>query len=116
MFNGIFHIPRPRNEPCLQYAPGSPERAELKSKLKEMLNNQVEVPMIIGGQEVRNGNLADIRCPHDHQHILGRFHQADAEFAIKAVDAAEKAKKQWGEMPWESRRQISHDIKRSHNA
>ena len=103
MFNGIFHIPQPVNEPGLQYAPGSPERAELSAKLKEMLNEQVEVPMIIGGEEVRNGKLADIRCPHDHQHLLGRYHQADAEFAIKAVDAAQKAKKDWGEMPWESR-------------
>ncbi len=103
MFNGIFHIPQPVNEPGLQYAPGSPERAELSAKLKEMLNEQVEVPMIIGGEEVRNGKLADIRCPHDHQHVLGRYHQADAEFAIKAVDAAQKAKKNWGEMPWESR-------------
>jgi len=103
MFNGIFHIPQPANEPCLQYTPSSPERSELKNKLNEMLNQQVEVPMIIGGEEVRNGKLADIRCPHDHQHILGRYHQADPEFAIKAVDAAEKAKKEWGEMPWESR-------------
>jgi 1-pyrroline-5-carboxylate dehydrogenase len=103
MFNGIFHIPQPVNEPGLQYAPGSPERAELSAKLKEMLNEQVEVPMIIGGEEVRNGKLADIRCPHDHQQVLGRYHQADAEFAIKAVDAAQKAKKDWGEMPWESR-------------
>ena len=71
MFNGIFHIPHPVNEPGLQYAPGSPERAELSAKLKEMLNEQVEVPMIIGGEEVRNGKLADIRCPHDHQHLLG---------------------------------------------
>ena len=103
MFNGIFHIPQPVNEPCLQYTPGSPERAELGAKLKEMLGEQVEVPMIIGGEEVRNGKLADIRCPHDHQHLLGKYHQADPEFAIRAVDAAEKAKKGWGEMPWESR-------------
>ncbi len=103
MFNGIFHIPQPVNEPCLQYAPGSGERAELQGKLKEMLGEQVDIPMIIGGEEVRNGNLADIRCPHDHQHLLGRYHQADAVYAIKAVDAAEKAKKEWGEMPWESR-------------
>jgi 1-pyrroline-5-carboxylate dehydrogenase len=103
MFNGIFHIPQPVNEPCLQYTPGSPERAELSAKLKEMLNEQVEIPMIIGGEEVRNGKLADIRCPHDHQHILGKYQQSDPEFAIKAVDAAEKAKKDWGVMPWESR-------------
>jgi 1-pyrroline-5-carboxylate dehydrogenase len=103
MFNGIFRIPQPVNEPCLQYAPGSPERDELSAKLREMLNGQIEVPMIIGGEEVRNGNLADICCPHSHQHLLGRYHQADGEFAIRAVDAAEKAKKEWGQMPWESR-------------
>ena len=58
MFNGIFHIPQPKNEPCFQYAPGSPERAELSAKLKEMLAGRIDVPMIIGGQEIRNGNLA----------------------------------------------------------
>jgi len=103
MFNGIFRIPQPVNEPCLQYAPGSPERTELSSKLQEMLNGQIDVPMIIGGQEVRNGNLADIRCPHNHQQVLGKYHQADGEYAIKAIDAAQEAKKQWGQMPWESR-------------
>jgi 1-pyrroline-5-carboxylate dehydrogenase len=103
MFNGIFRIPQPLNEPCLQYAPGSRERTELFSKLQEMLSGQIEVPMIIDGLEVRNGNLADIRCPHNHQHVLGKYHQADGEYAIKAIDAAEKAKKEWGQMPWESR-------------
>ncbi|UCG55963.1 MAG: L-glutamate gamma-semialdehyde dehydrogenase [Phycisphaerales bacterium] len=103
MFNGIFHIRRPANEPILQYGPGSPERSELAGKLHEMLGGHVEVPMIIGGEEVRNGNLADISCPHDHRHSLGKYHQADGEFAIKAIDAAEKAKKEWGRMPWESR-------------
>ena len=103
MFNGIFHIPQPKNEPCFQYAPGSPERAELSAKLKEMLAGRIDVPMIIDGKEVRNGKLADIRCPHDHQHVLGKYHQADADFAIKAIDAAEKAKRDWGRMPWESR-------------
>jgi len=103
MFNGIFHIPEPANEPGLQYAPGSPERTELGAKLKEMLGGQAEVPMIIGGKEVRNGKLADIRCPHDHKHLLGRYHQADVELVTRAIDAAEKTKRLWGEMPWESR-------------
>jgi len=103
MFNGIFHIPEPANEPGLQYAPGSPERAELAARLKEMLGEQAEVPMIIGGEEARSGKLADIRCPHDHKHLLGRYHQADAELVTRAVDAAEKTKRLWGEMPWESR-------------
>ena len=71
MFNGIFQIPQPRNEPALNYAPHSPERAQLQAKLKEMLADKVDVPMIIGGEQVRNGKLADIRCPHDHQHLLG---------------------------------------------
>ncbi|MHC4646071.1 MAG: L-glutamate gamma-semialdehyde dehydrogenase [Planctomycetota bacterium] len=103
MFNGIFHVRQPENEPCLQYALGSPEREELSGTLKEMLGRQVEVPMIINGEEVRNGKLADMRCPHDHQHLLGRYHEANALFVKKAVDAAENAKRQWGRMPWESR-------------
>ena len=103
MFNGIFHIPQPVNEPTLLYEPGNPARAELKAKLTEMLSRQTEVPMIIGGEEVRNGNLADIRCPHDHQHVLGKYHEADASYVTKAVDAAQKAKREWGTMPWESR-------------
>ncbi len=103
MFNGIFQIPRPINEPLLSYAPGSPEKAELKAMLKEMLGRQVEVPMIIGGQEVRNGKLADIRCPHDHRHILGSYHQGNALYVGKAIDAAEKARLEWGRMPWDAR-------------
>ena len=103
MNNGIFNIPQPANEPCLQYSPGSPERTELTTKLNEFLKDQIEVPMIIGGQEIHSDKLADISCPHDHKHILGRYHQADADSAIKAVDAAQEAKKDWSRMPWESR-------------
>jgi len=103
VFNGIFRIPQPRNEPVLDYAPGSPERAELKAKLGEMLGQQVDVPMIIGGEEIRNGRLADIRCPHDHHHLLGKYHQANALFVGKAIEAATEAKREWGEMPWDAR-------------
>ena len=103
MFNGIFQIPRPRNEPSLQYAPLSPERAELKAKLNDLLTNQAEVPMIIDGRETRSDNLADIRCPHDHHRKLGTYHQGNAEFIGKAIDAAQKNKRMWGEMPWDSR-------------
>ena len=103
MFNGIFQIPQPKNEPCLQYTPGSSEKKELKAKLQEMLAQKVDVPMIIGGEEVRNGNTADIICPHDHHHILGHYHQGDAAYMTKAIDAAEKAKKDWAVMPWDAR-------------
>jgi 1-pyrroline-5-carboxylate dehydrogenase len=106
MYNGIFKIPQPANEPCFQYAPDSPERAELTARLKKMLKDQVEVPMFIGGKEIRSGRSADICCPHDHKYILGQYHQADASFAIQAVEAAQKARKDWGRMPWESRAAI----------
>jgi len=103
MFNGIFQIPRPINEPLLNYAPGSPEKAELKAKLKEMLGRQVEVPMIIDGQEVRSGDLAEMHCPHDHRHILGSYHKGNALYVDKAITAAEKARHEWGRMPWDAR-------------
>jgi len=80
MFNGIFRVPRPVNEPVLSYAPGTAERSELQAKLKELLGSKTEVPMIIDGQDVQNGSLADMVCPHDHQHVLGRYHQANALF------------------------------------
>ncbi|MHC4400479.1 MAG: L-glutamate gamma-semialdehyde dehydrogenase [Planctomycetota bacterium] len=103
MFNGIFHVPQPVNEPVLDYAPGSPEKAELKAKLQEMLGETCDVPMIIGGEEVRNGALGQIPCPHDHQHVLGRFHQGNALFVEKAIEAANGARAQWSRMPWDSR-------------
>jgi len=103
MFNGIFNVPKPLNEPGLTYAPGTAERAELKAKLKEMLGAKADVPMMIGGEEIRNGRLMELRCPHDHQHILGHFHQAEAADVEKAVAAANEAKKEWGSMSWDSR-------------
>ncbi len=103
MFNGIFNIPKPTNEPVLAYAPGSPERAALKAQLKDMLATEADIPMIIGGEEVRNGELRDIRCPHDHGRLLGRGHVADETCVEKAILAANEAKKEWGAMAWDSR-------------
>jgi len=103
MFNGIFQVPQPVNEPVLNYAPASPEREEIRAKLGEMLGQKVDVPIIIGGEEIRNGHLTDIVCPHDHQHVLGTYHQGNALYVEKAIDAANKAKHDWGRMPWDSR-------------
>ncbi|HID74591.1 MAG TPA: L-glutamate gamma-semialdehyde dehydrogenase [Planctomycetaceae bacterium] len=103
MFNGIFRVPQPVNEPVRDYAPGTPERESLKAKLKEMLDTQVDVPMIIGGREIRNGTLGQIRCPHDHQHLLGNYHQGNAYFVEKAIQAANEAKPDWSRMPWDAR-------------
>jgi len=103
MFNGVFHVPQPVNEPILNYSPGSREKAELKSSLKAMLGTQVDVPMIIGGQEVRNGRTAKMVCPHDHRHLLGQYHRGEEAHVHQAIDAANAAKKEWATMPWDSR-------------
>ncbi len=103
MFNGVFNVPQPQNEPVLGYAPGSPERAAMKAKLNEMLAEQVDVPMVIGGEEVRDGTFADMVCPHDHGHLLGRYHQGNALYVEKAIEAANAARDMWGRMPWDSR-------------
>ena len=103
MFNGIFNIPKPVNESGLTYAPGTEERAELKAKLAELLDEQIDVPMFIGGKEVRNGKTTAIRCPHDHQHVLGNYHQGNALYVEQAIQAANQAKVEWGRMAWDAR-------------
>ncbi|MGD9344944.1 MAG: L-glutamate gamma-semialdehyde dehydrogenase [Candidatus Aminicenantes bacterium] len=104
--NGVIKIPRPANEPILGFAPGSPEKDSLKAELKRMLNEEIEIPLIIGGQEVRTGNLADCRCPHDHGHLLGRYHKAGPDEIMMAVEEAKKAWIDWSEMDWISRASI----------
>ncbi|MBN2295654.1 MAG: L-glutamate gamma-semialdehyde dehydrogenase, partial [Pirellulales bacterium] len=103
MFNGIFRVPQPINEPVLNYAPGSPERAEVKAKLDELLSGQTEVPMVIGGKDVTSGTTAEMICPHDHGHVLGQYHQANSMFVEQAIEAANRAKPEWSRMPWDSR-------------
>ena len=104
MPKGVYKLPNITNEPIKSYAPGSPERAALKEKLNEIHNQVVDIPMIIGGKEIRTDKLADIRPPHDHQHLLGHYHQGDASHVQLAIDAAMKAKPAWEKMNWESRR------------
>ena len=103
MPNAIPSIPDPMNEPVRPYAPGSPERASLKAKLKEMGRKQIEISCVIGGKSVRTGSFAQCVCPHDHQHILGKYHKAGAPQVERAVAAARKAWPEWSAMPWEQR-------------
>jgi len=103
MFNGIFHIRKPDNEPVLSYAPGTREREELKATLQEMLDHPVEVPCLIGGREVRSGDLVEMKCPHQLSQSLGRYHRAGPKEAEKAIAAANEAKIEWSEMMWSSR-------------
>ncbi|MCA8975464.1 MAG: L-glutamate gamma-semialdehyde dehydrogenase [Planctomycetes bacterium] len=103
MSNASFEVPVPKNEPVRSYAPGSAERAALKRALDRMASETVEMPMIIGGQEVRSGNTANAVMPHDHGHVLGSYHQGDAEAVAAAAKAAKAAERQWQNTPWEHR-------------
>ena len=104
--NGIIKVPTPFNEPIFSFAPGSPEKKALKKQLEKMLGEEIEIPLIIGGKEVRTGDFADCRCPHDHQHLLGRYHKAGPKELDLAVKEAKKAWKDWSEMDWVSRAAI----------
>ena len=103
MANGIVPVPPPVNEPIRSYAPGSPEKASLKAKIREMLGEEIEMPLIIGGKEVRTGNTAKAVCPHDHKHVLGTYHMAGESEVQQAIEAAGEAWKSWSETPWEHR-------------
>lgn len=104
--NGFFKVPVPVNEPILNYAPGSKERAELKAALVDARSKQIDVPMYIGSEEVRTGKTSRMAPPHDHQHTLGHFHLGDASHVKAAIDAALAAKTNWENLPWEQRAAI----------
>ncbi len=106
MTNAIIRVPKPYNEPVLGYAPGSPEKKALKDQVKKMLSETLEIPLIIGGKEIKSGELAECRCPHDHQHVLARYHKAGAKEVELAVAESQKAWKDWSEMDWVHRAAI----------
>jgi 1-pyrroline-5-carboxylate dehydrogenase len=103
MTHGAFSIPLPANEPVRDYAPGSPEKASLKAELARMAAEPVEIPLIIGGEEVRTGDTMDLKAPHDHSLRLGVAHKASAEHVQQAIEAASAAKAEWAALPWEQR-------------
>jgi 1-pyrroline-5-carboxylate dehydrogenase len=102
-FSGVRRVPAPVNEPVKSYAPGSPERTELKARLKQMADERIEIPLIIGAEEVRTGELAQAVMPHDHKHVLADWHKARREDVLRAVEAARKAQVEWANWPWEDR-------------
>jgi 1-pyrroline-5-carboxylate dehydrogenase len=106
MSNAFFKVPVPVNEPVLNYAPGSPERIALKATLDELYDRQVDVPMYIGGKEIRTGNRVTMHPPHDHQHILGHYHRGDEQQIKMAIEAALAARSKWAAMPWQERAAI----------
>ena len=104
--NAIIKVPTPFNEPVYSYAPGSREKKDLKAHLEKMLNEKIEIPLIIGSKEILSGNMADCRCPHDHNHLLAQYHKAGPPELDKAVKEAQRAWKDWSAMSWESRASI----------
>ncbi|MDP3434531.1 MAG: aldehyde dehydrogenase family protein, partial [Bacteroidota bacterium] len=106
MSKGFFNIPVAKNEPIKSYAPGSPERVELKEMLDYLRSKELELPMIIGGKEVTTDRRIRISPPHEIKHTLGYYYQGDVSHVQMAIDAAMMARKKWNSMAWHHRAAI----------
>ncbi len=102
-FSGNRRVPNPQNEPVKSYAPGSPERASLKDRLRSMADERIEIPLIIGGKEIRTGDLAQTVMPHNHHHVLADWHRAGPAEIDKAIGASRAASRDWANWAWEDR-------------
>src|SRR3954454_11614381 len=102
-FAGVRRVPPPVNDPNRTYAPGSPDRVALKARLKEMAGEKLDIPIVIGGREIRTGKTAHAVMPHDHRHVLADYHLAESEHVQQAIAAAAEARREWGSWPWEER-------------
>ena len=101
--SGTIRIPAPENQPVYSYAPGTPERADLKAALKHVGSERPDIPLIIGGKEIRTGRTHQIRSPHDHGQCLGVWHEAGAEEARRAIVDSVEARREWAAWAWEDR-------------
>ena len=101
-----FTVPKPENDPIQSYAPGTPERKELKATLDELKGKEIEIPIIIGGKEIKTGNTQKCIIPHNHKHVLAHFHQAGESEVKQAIEAAGEAWKSWSTTPFEERAKI----------
>src|SRR5262245_44838390 len=103
---GLFRTPPPRNEPVLGYAPESPERKRLAAKLARQAAEVIEIPLVIGGKEVRGARTADVVMPHDKRHVLAKVHLGGAREVTLAIDSATQARAAWQAFSWEERAAI----------
>ena len=103
MGKGFFHVPPAVNEPVKSYAPGTPERDAVLSTYRKMWESQVEIPLYIGNKEIKTGNTKDIQPPHDHKHIVGKYHTAEKKHVEEAIENSLEARKAWADLPWEQR-------------
>ncbi len=101
--NGIRQLPPHANEPIKSYAPGSPERASLQARLKAMESERPDIAVVVGGKEIRTGDVANAVSPHKHGHVTATYHKATAENVRDAIKASAKAWKEWSEWSWEER-------------
>ncbi|MBK7105116.1 MAG: L-glutamate gamma-semialdehyde dehydrogenase [Ignavibacteriae bacterium] len=106
MANAQFRINLPENEPIKSYAPGSPEKSALKKRIEELKNQIIEIPLIIGGKEIKTGNKEDCVIPHDHKTVIGKYHKAGKKEVEMAIEAALKARESWASMDWHERAAI----------
>ncbi|HJP85381.1 MAG TPA: L-glutamate gamma-semialdehyde dehydrogenase [Gemmatimonadaceae bacterium] len=102
-FNGNRRVPQPVNESVKSYAPGSPERTVLKERLRTMASEKIEIPLVVGGRDVRTGDVANSVMPHNHRHVLAEWHRATEKNVDDAIVAAQKASKDWANWSWEDR-------------
>src|SRR6266850_1609460 len=101
--HGIFRVPEPQNEPVRSYAPGSLEREELRVRLTEMESQQLDIPLVIGGEEVRTGQTFEAVEPHKRSYVLATVHKGGANEVERAIAAAADAWEDWSRTPWEER-------------
>src|SRR5689334_8640997 len=94
-FAGAPRVPQATNEPNLSYLPGSAERAALKERLASMAAERIDIPVVIGGKEIRTGRTEQAVMPHDHRHVLADWHAADPAHVTQAIDAALEARRDW---------------------
>ncbi|HEY0047351.1 MAG TPA: L-glutamate gamma-semialdehyde dehydrogenase [Flavobacterium sp.] len=106
MLKGFFNVPKAVNEPVKSYAPGSPEKAAVLAEYKKMWNEQVDVPLYIGSKQIRTGNTRNITPPHDHKHVVGKYHLCEKSHVEEAISTALASKTQWENLPWEQRAAI----------
>ena len=103
MTNVRAAVPEPRNEPVLDYAPGSPEKAAVKAQLERLAGERIEIPLVIGGREVTTGDCGRCILPHDHARSVATYHKGNAAAVEQAIEAAARAKPDWAALPWEAR-------------
>ncbi len=110
MNNAIFNFEYPKNEPVKSYSPGTRERKELQSELNYFSNNVIDIPLIIGGKEIRTGDIQNVVMPHDHSHVLAHYHRASSNEVSMAIEAAMKAHKEWEAVSWVERLSVTLKI------